>query len=621
MIIYNNKNNKNNKISIISPFLDKNLVKEKYINVPLYIYNVKENPEKIDIIIDYFDNSETIKNKLTDIKGVNLLITKKDASNTQLKLTDTFTYLYNFPNFKVLTVVNDSKYCLFIKPKDNIINEPIKNVITSGKIIGYINDLDTILIKYICISINIDINLLKLIKVSLPTVINDDYFKNNDIYSLMIFTSLTNTVLLKTIDNQFKMDFLNYEDFEINKVKFLIPFVKIMNIDLSVRFINFKNDYAIKTCFAFDFLLCGYEQIENNKDLGFKLNKLIVRFDSFKEINYYTMFFNFFKQTINYLDKSNNYIQIRDNLPILEQFIVENQDKSRKITFDIIPKNNIDGFYNYEDQSMILNYIFLNEIPLTLHSRITLNEQDRIEENGNYFVKYRSNGNREDLLNGSKTIIQKYLIYDGPIDNIIDDMININNIIQIDGIYIKDIRALDNIKIIKINKMSNLITIKNDNYLKIKKELNILKENSTYDNRYECYNDQLIKSRGLCESNYDALGKPKLKKQYWDRRCQNNSDCPFYMANKNYKNYHGSCLDGYCELPLGMKNISYRKYDPDLKPMCYNCKDNTDPFCCEDQKDKKKYPGLKSPDYAFPLDIHERMNQLKDKTILKWFYH
>ena len=52
----------------------------------------------------------------------------------------------------------------------------------------------------------------------------------------------------------------------------------------------------------------------------------------------------------------------------------------------------------------------------------------------------------------------------------------------------------------------------------------------------------------------------------------------------------------------------------DKKPFCYNCKTtewkpitNLEP-CCDEQKDKTRYPFLKSPDYAYNNDMITRLN-------------
>lgn len=116
-------------------------------------------------------------------------------------------------------------------------------------------------------------------------------------------------------------------------------------------------------------------------------------------------------------------------------------------------------------------------------------------------------------------------------------------------------------------------------------------------NEYSCYSNHNLLTKEVCESKYDVIGSPKLRKDVWDKQCKQNSDCPFYMKNVNYKNYRGGCNNGYCEMPLGMNQISYRKYDANSLPICYGC-NVSDTTCCEKQ--------LK-PDYAFKGDRLERM--------------
>lgn len=138
-----------------------------------------------------------------------------------------------------------------------------------------------------------------------------------------------------------------------------------------------------------------------------------------------------------------------------------------------------------------------------------------------------------------------------------------------------------------------------------KRDVQAHTKDDLFDSRYKCVGDPLNLNRGLCESDFDESGQRKAKKTVWDRPCETNEECPFYQANKNYLNYRGGCNDGYCELPVGMKSLSYRTYDPKQKPWCHGCP-TSNPACCDDQKDPKKYPGLKSPDYIFELDDYER---------------
>lgn len=89
----------------------------------------------------------------------------------------------------------------------------------------------------------------------------------------------------------------------------------------------------------------------------------------------------------------------------------------------------------------------------------------------------------------------------------------------------------------------------------------------------------------------------------WDSPVKSDEDCPFYRANKNYPNDRGGGkLGGYCEMPSGISIIGYRYYDPENKPLCYNCStkligQGTLGYCCDSQK---------YPDYKFSGDSEDR---------------
>ncbi len=142
-----------------------------------------------------------------------------------------------------------------------------------------------------------------------------------------------------------------------------------------------------------------------------------------------------------------------------------------------------------------------------------------------------------------------------------------------------------------------------------------------------------------CEAKYDQYGRRKPR-GLWDRPCVSDNECIFYSKNKNYPNHFGQCNKdyGFCQMPKGMKNLGYHYYYPfNIKkiyknmdnpicnphqgnpvPLCYNCKSvnksnkwkpiTTLDNCCEEQRNKKLYPFLKSPDYAFNNDISQRTN-------------
>ena len=91
------------------------------------------------------------------------------------------------------------------------------------------------------------------------------------------------------------------------------------------------------------------------------------------------------------------------------------------------------------------------------------------------------------------------------------------------------------------------------------------------DDKYHCYNDKTNLNKQLCNMKYDFDGN--LKETIWDKPCEDNKECPFFGKNKQYQIGRGKCIDGYCELPVGVKRLSYRKYDDSgivNKPFCHN---------------------------------------------------
>lgn len=156
------------------------------------------------------------------------------------------------------------------------------------------------------------------------------------------------------------------------------------------------------------------------------------------------------------------------------------------------------------------------------------------------------------------------------------------------------------------NKLNNKIKTSID---KQKKEFLDIK-------KYKCFvNDDSTLTRNMCQNDRNIDGKKFTKRGIWDKSCEYDSECPFYQANKNYPNHFGGCIDNKCQLPINMISLSPHFYDykKHNKPYCYNCK-NGNYMCCDEQMDNKKYPLLKSPDYAFPNDYKLRY---KYKNILK----
>ncbi len=121
-------------------------------------------------------------------------------------------------------------------------------------------------------------------------------------------------------------------------------------------------------------------------------------------------------------------------------------------------------------------------------------------------------------------------------------------------------------------------------------------------------------SKEDCENRLDFVGREKPK-GVWDHPCITDEDCLMYQSNQNYPNQYGRCLEnGKCQFPLGMESLGYRYFitGEDSEPYCYNCESNTwlpsteIGKCCEAQRDKKRFPFLNGPDFAFRGDSPQR---------------
>ena len=72
-----------------------------------------------------------------------------------------------------------------------------------------------------------------------------------------------------------------------------------------------------------------------------------------------------------------------------------------------------------------------------------------------------------------------------------------------------------------------------------------------------CFPDFREDIMRLCESDKGPSGKSKPR-GIWDRPCEADAECPFFNGNGSKR---GGCMNsGYCEMPMGTKNTSYRTF-------------------------------------------------------------
>lgn len=105
----------------------------------------------------------------------------------------------------------------------------------------------------------------------------------------------------------------------------------------------------------------------------------------------------------------------------------------------------------------------------------------------------------------------------------------------------------------------------------------------------------------------------------WDTPCDKDIDCPYFKANKNYPNKFGGCNrnTGFCQLPEGLKPLSFRKGLG--QPSCYSCKkgkygSGSVGNCCDEQK---------RPDYRYKDDfkVRSKYKKMLSAKGLNWYQY
>lgn len=242
---------------------------------------------------------------------------------------------------------------------------------------------------------------------------------------------------------------------------------------------------------------------------------------------------------------------------------------------------------------------------------------------------------RDDGILGFEFYLKGLFIFNGKIYNLDKMQIDYIANYSLDKLLIRPNLNKDNLQFNLNPLWKNDTPLTSAQAAKIyKNEKKLINEEKNFLNySYACFaydkqsNDPISKpifatDKNDCEDAYNIIGYKKPS-GVWDRPCIEDKDCLFYKGNKNYDNTFGRCINGKCELPLNMKNLGYHYYidTKSSKPLCYNCESdkwlpNTKlGFCCEEQKNnKKKYPFLKSPDYAFNNDSLARYNYFIQKN-------
>lgn len=555
------------KPTIIDNFQD-SYISTKMIHAKRHIVLIKEDHQIYDDIF------KDIPSKILHVRPT------INADDANFILTNSYKFYIEKLNNKVTTITNMPNLCLFFSNNNKIntvtnINKdkykisliPEISQISDDVIIGYSHDYEKKIIEYILFAVDIDIiqKNIKFLKVSSKTI-QDVLFVNNTI-DIYFYCNTYNSPLLELLTNN-EYTILNYNNIKMELLKQFIPFSRRKNIVINKKI----SENTINS----NVILIDNLIYKNKIDNIINEEDIIQNMYNNKILNsYYSSFFSIHKiAEISNLNTSIFNIETFETKNINLKLTIDNKN----IHIEDIPNTN----------KTILQSFYYKIYKTTDDDNVPFIENDTINiisSNKDFKGKFYVTNVRKDYI----TISRYALLYTININDKLTLSKADSNIDKIKPDTPLNLNDNDLLYIMGLNKEGIYI----DNYIDV---VNI--PLIDYSNKYICFEDPTITTQLICEStkNIDGTSKDVYT---WDRVCISNSECPYYLANKNYLNKRGGCISGYCELPIGVKRKSYRKYEINDKsfPICKGCIDKSPSECCKSQESNGKYI---TPDYVFP---------------------
>lgn len=560
----------------ITEFFQDSYISTKLIQSARHVILITEEHEIFDS--SFID----IPNKVYHIKHT----TNKDDAN--FILTNCYKFYSEKSNSEVVTITNMPNLCVFFcnnkkinsitninKDSNKLTLIPELSQIMDNIIIGYSHDYEKKTIEYILYAseINILAKNISFVKVSSKNV-NNALFVNNTIDVYFYCNTFNSPLLDVIIKNEYSI--LSYNNIKIELLKNFIPFCRRKNIILSKKLSESQLNSNI-------ILIDNLIYKNKNDNITNEIDTIQNIYNSKTLNSYYSAFFNIHKK-IEVIDDSIPIFSIEnfESVNINLKLTIDNKD----IHIEDVPnqdKNILKPLY-YK----IYTTVDDNNIAFMTNDKVDIISENNKDYNGKFYVS--------DVTKKYIIVSHYALFYDITIADTMHLSKTNSNIDKIKPENPLNLHNNDLIYIMGLNKEAIYI----DNYINI-----INTSTIDYSSKYVCFEDSTITSQSICEGikNFDGTTKDIYT---WDRICVSNSECPYYLANKNYLNKRGGCISGYCELPLGIKRKSYRKYElSDTSfPLCKGCIDKSPKDCCKSQDKNSKYV---TPNYVFPNENIEEI--------------
>lgn len=131
----------------------------------------------------------------------------------------------------------------------------------------------------------------------------------------------------------------------------------------------------------------------------------------------------------------------------------------------------------------------------------------------------------------------------------------------------------------------------------------------TEGSNHTCFPAKLLSYEYEGSKQIDNQTTCELANGIWEKKCEHDTDCPYFNINKNYPNTLGGCnkSTGYCQFPVGVNPLTYKRPANPNDAYCYNCPigfagSQSIGKCCKEQEKS----NMRSPDYMFYGDLKIR---------------
>jgi hypothetical protein len=607
-IVYFKTNQK--KELFLSPIYNEPILKKNIINTNIPIINIYKDETDIS---NKFNNILNVEKNINIENIKHFSYIEKKPYNLYYTDVNTFNNIYK-NNYKALTLCTIPKSLLLISKRTNI-------DLTEGYLnIGYLNEPDKQLIQKIIKSQSNYVSMENYNFILTNNVI-EDLFNINKIDIFVYFNTLTNPLFDEIKNNDFNL--VSYNNYNKSLFNYYFPFYKrkIFTINKSTDSNIIHNTLQIDTIIF---------TTKEEEDFNINYLGILNYFGEFLKINYYLQYFDFTD-----ISKKWSYKKQEEIKDILETFKDDSGNDEKSLLFIINSDVNNNEQIKFSKSQIISNdNIIVYKTNITKINNIPINENDRLlftikikefEINKIYYI-VEVNETHIIIENEKKIELSDEKIYDNTNKiELLDETIKKYDLVFGESIYVLDYGSGIIVKKKNDeneNENEHLVILLNDE-IKLNKP-NIIKNNpeiklgGEYVNvtiREACVADQLAGETGSGYLNdiYDNDGENdepdiyEIERNYnekniqeWDSRCIKDTECPFYLKNKNYPNTRGGCINGYCELPIGLKRISYKKYyeviNENNYPRCEGCDDDNIDCCDEQGADHDNFTG---PNYIF----------------------